>query len=145
MDLIAELKRRNVIRVGLAYLVLSWLLLQVGDVLFDALQLDDSALTIMLVLLALGFVPVVIFAWIYELTPEGVKRESDIDRNESITHQTGHRLNIVITVLLAAAVGLISFDRFGGGDCNRLSGRSSLDRGAAVCRHEPAGRPGLLR
>jgi TolB-like protein/Flp pilus assembly protein TadD len=114
MNLIAELKRRNVIRVGLAYLVLSWLLLQVGDVLFDALQLDDSALTIMLALLALGFIPVVIFAWIYELTPEGVKRESDIDRSGSVTHHTGHRLNIVITVLLTAALGLFAFDRFVG-------------------------------
>jgi TolB-like protein/Flp pilus assembly protein TadD len=114
MDLFTELKRRNVIRVGLAYLVLSWLLLQVGDVVFDALQLDDSALTIMLVLLALGFVPVVIFAWIYELTPEGVKRESEVDRDTSITPHTGHRLNIVITILLTAAVGLFAFDRFVG-------------------------------
>jgi len=114
MNLITELKRRNVIRVGLAYLVLSWLLLQVGDVVFEALQLDDSALTIMLVLLALGFIPVVTFAWIYELTPEGVKRESDIDRSESVTHHTGHRLNIVITILLTAAVGLFAFDRFVG-------------------------------
>ena len=112
MNLIAELKRRNVIRVGLAYLVLSWLLLQVGDVMFEALRLDDSALTIMLVLLALGFIPVVIFAWIYELTPEGVRRESELDRGETITHHTGHRLNVVIVVLLTAAVGLFAFDRF---------------------------------
>jgi hypothetical protein len=74
MSFFDELKRRNVIRVGLAYVVLSWVLLQVGDVLFEALRLDDSALTVMLVILGLGFVPVVIFAWVYELTPEGVKR-----------------------------------------------------------------------
>jgi TolB-like protein/Flp pilus assembly protein TadD len=115
MDLFTELKRRNVIRVGLAYLVLSWLLLQVGDVLFDALQLDDAALTVMLVVLALGFIPVVIFAWVFELTPEGVKRESEVDRNQSITHETGHRLSVVIVVLLAAAVGLFAWDRFGDG------------------------------
>ena len=112
MTLIAELKRRNVIRVGLAYLVLSWLLLQVGDVLFDALRLDDSALTVMLVILALGFVPVVIFAWIYELTPEGVRRESEIDRSQSITPHTGHRLNIVIVLLLTASLALFAWDRF---------------------------------
>ena len=116
MDLLNELKRRNVIRVGLAYLVLSWLLLQVGDVVFDALRLDDSALTIMLVILALGFIPVVVFAWIYELTPEGVKRESEIDHDQSITHQTGHKLNTVIVALLVAALGLFAWDRFGGGD-----------------------------
>ena len=62
MTLFAELKRRNVIRVGLAYAVLSWLLLQVGDVVFDALNLDDSALTVMLVILGLGFIPVIVFA-----------------------------------------------------------------------------------
>ena len=115
MDLFTELKRRNVIRVGLAYLVLSWLLLQVGDVLFEALQLGDSALTVMLVILVLGFIPVIIFAWVFELTPEGVKRESEIDRSQSITHETGHRLNVVIVVLLAAAVGLFAWDRFADG------------------------------
>ena len=112
MNLFAELKRRNVIRVGLAYLVLSWVLLQIGDVLFDALRLDDAALTVVLVILALGFIPVVIFAWVFELTPEGVKRETEIDRSQSITHETGHRLNVVIVVLLATALGLFAFDRF---------------------------------
>jgi TolB-like protein/Flp pilus assembly protein TadD len=113
MSFFDELKRRNVIRVGLAYLVLSWVLLQVGDVVFDALRLEDTALTIMLVLLALGFVPAVVIAWVYELTPEGVRRESDVDRDQSITPETGHRLNIVIVVLLVAALGLFAFDRFG--------------------------------
>ena len=61
MSFFTELKRRNVIRVGLAYAVLSWLLLQVGDVLFEALRLDDSALTIMLVILAPGMLPVRVF------------------------------------------------------------------------------------
>jgi TolB-like protein/Tfp pilus assembly protein PilF len=112
MSFFTELKRRNVIRVGLAYAVLTWLLLQVGDVVFDALNLDDAALTIMLVILGLGFIPVVVFAWVYELTPEGVKKESEIDRSRSITGETGHRLNIAIVALLVAAVGLFAFDRF---------------------------------
>jgi len=112
MTFIAELKRRNVIRVALGYAVLSWLLLQVGDVLFEALRLDDTALTIMLVILALGFFPVVIFAWVYELTPEGVRRESQVDRSQSITAHTGHRLNITIVVLLVASLALFAWDRF---------------------------------
>ena len=112
MSLFTELKRRNVIRVGLAYAVLSWLLLQVGDVLFEALRLDDSALTVMLVILGLGFIPVVIFAWVYELTPEGVKRESDIDRSQSIAPQTGHRLNITIVALLVGALALYAWESF---------------------------------
>lgn len=112
MSFFTELKRRNVIRVALAYAVLSWLLLQVGDVLFEALRLDDSALTVMLAILGLGFVPVVIFAWVYELTPEGVKRESEIDRNRSIAPQTGHRLNITIVALLVGALGLYAWESF---------------------------------
>ena len=109
MGLIAELKRRNVIRVSAAYLVLSWVLMQVGDLLFDALQLDDTALTILLALLALGFIPVVVFSWIYELTPEGVKRESEVDRSQSVTGETGKRLNVVIVVLLAIAVAFFGW------------------------------------
>lgn len=112
MSFIDELKRRNVIRVGLAYVVLSWVLLQVGDVLFEALRLDDSVLTIMLVILALGLIPAVIIAWVYELTPEGVKRESEVDRTQSITTHTGHRLNVTIVVLLVVALGLFAWDSF---------------------------------
>ena len=116
-----ELKRRNVIRTSLAYLVLSWVLLQIGDVLFAALHLDNKALTVMLALLALGFIPVVLFSWIYELTPEGVKRESEVDRSHSITPQTGQRLNIVIIVLLVVALALFTWDRFGSGEGTRSS------------------------
>lgn len=112
MTFIAELKRRNVFRVALAYAVLSWLLLQVGDVLFEALRLDDTAMTIMLVILMLGFIPTVVFAWVYELTPEGVKRESEVDRSQSVTPHTGQRLNIAIVILLAASLGLFVWDRF---------------------------------
>ncbi len=110
--LLEELKRRNVIRVSLAYLVLSWLLLQVADVLFEALRLDESALTLMVAILALGFIPVVVFSWIYELTPEGVKRESEVDRSQSVTAETGQRLNIAIVVLLVVALGFFAWDRF---------------------------------
>src|SRR5210317_405232 len=113
--ILQELSRRNVNRVAVAYLVLSWVLLQVGDVLFEALRLDDSVLTMLVAILALGFIPVVVFAWIYELTPEGVKRESDVDRSTSITPNTGHRLNIAIVILLAVAIGLFAWDRFGSG------------------------------
>ncbi len=112
MSLIAELQRRNVFRTALAYLVVSWLLLQVGDILFEALRLDDKALTVMLALLALGFIPVVVFSWIYELTPEGVKRESEVDRSQSITSQTGQRLNVAIAIMLTVTLALFAWDRF---------------------------------
>lgn len=109
MSLFAELKRRNVFRTTAAYLVLSWVLMQIGDLLFDALQLDDKALTVLLALLALGFIPVVVFSWIYELTPEGVKREAEVDRSQSITGHTGKRLDIAIVILLAIAVAFFGW------------------------------------
>ena len=129
--LLEELKRRNVIRVSLAYLVLSWLLLQVADVLFEALRLGETALTLMVAILALGFIPVVVFSWIYELTPEGVKRESEIDRSQSVTAETGHRLNVAIVLLLVVALGLFAWDRFfasPGESLPQAELRSSADR-----------------
>ena len=105
MGLFAELKRRNVIRVALAYLVASWLLLQITDVLADVLDLPDVLGRVVFVLLALGFVLVVAFAWAFELTPDGIKREHEVDRSASLTHQTGKRLNTLIIVLLAVAAG----------------------------------------
>ena len=109
--LFQELKRRNVIRVAAAYVVVSWLLLQIGDVLFEALKLDDGALTILLAIIAIGFIPVVVFAWVYELTPEGIKREAEIDETTSIAHQTGRKLNIITLVTMVILIALIFWDR----------------------------------
>ncbi|MDX1508397.1 MAG: hypothetical protein R3358_08965, partial [Woeseiaceae bacterium] len=133
MGLIAELKRRNVIRMAAAYLVLSWVLMQVGDLLFDALQLDDTALTILLALLALGFIPVVVFSWIYELTPEGVKRESEVDRSQSVTGETGKRLNVVIVVLLAIAVAF-----FGWGQLRQPAPPGAAATASSAATSEPS-------
>ena len=100
-----ELKRRNVIRVGIAYLVAAWLLLQVTDVLVPILTLPESAARFVVLLLVIGFVPALIFAWAYELTPEGIKREREVDRTQSITGVTGRKLDRSITVLLVIALG----------------------------------------
>ena len=111
MSLIQELKRRNVIRVGVLYLVASWLLLQLTDVLSSLLSVPESAGSIVVMLLVLGFFPVVIFAWVYEMTPEGLKREVDIDRSRSVTPETGKKINTVIVVLLILAIGGLVADR----------------------------------
>lgn len=111
MSLITELKRRNVIRVGLAYAVLSWLLLQVADVIFGVAQLPDWSLTLVAIILGLGFVPTIFFAWAFELTPEGIKREADIARSESVTHHTGRKLDVAIIALLVVAIGLFAAER----------------------------------
>ena len=85
----AELKRRNVVRVAVLYTVASWLILQVADVLLINLGAPEWTFGFVLGLLILFFFPVVIFAWAYELTPEGLKRESEVDRSRSITRETG--------------------------------------------------------
>ena len=111
MSLIQELKRRNVIRVGVLYLVAAWLLLQLTDVLSSLLPVPESAGSLVILLLVLGFFPVVIFAWVFEMTPDGIKREVDIDRSQSVTPDTGKKINTVIVVLLVLAIGGMIADR----------------------------------
>jgi adenylate cyclase len=111
VSLFAELKRRNVIRVAVLYLVSSWVLLQLTDVLASLLNAPDSAGSIVVLLLIIGFIPVVILAWVYEMTPEGLKREADVDRTHSQTPETGKKINTVIVVLLVIAIGGLVADR----------------------------------
>src|SRR6516164_5154639 len=112
MSFLAELKRRNVIRVAIGYLAVSWLLLQAGSLMFGVFDLPGSAMRVLFVLLVMAFVPTLVFAWIYELTPEGLKRTSDVDRGESITHLTGRKLDYLVIGVLAAAVVLLLVDKF---------------------------------
>ena len=111
MSLIQELKRRNVIRIGVLYLVAAWLLLQLTDVLSSLLSVPESAGSIVVMLLVLGFFPVLIFSWVYEMTPEGLKREVDIDRSQSITPDTGKKIITLIIVLLVFAIAGLVADR----------------------------------
>ncbi|MGD8534005.1 MAG: adenylyl cyclase, partial [Gammaproteobacteria bacterium] len=111
MSLVAELKRRNVFKVAFLYAVAAWLTLQVADLLFEALELPASWLRLVLALLILGFPFAVIFSWVFEMTPEGLKREKDIDRSRSITADTGHKINILIAVLLVLAIASVAIDR----------------------------------
>ncbi|MDX1460750.1 MAG: hypothetical protein R3348_06800, partial [Xanthomonadales bacterium] len=101
MSFIEELKRRNVFKVGVAYVVAAWLLLQLTEVLTELLEIGPEVGKIVIVLLIIGFFPAVIFAWAFELTPEGIKRESEVDRSQSIAPQTGRKLNAAIIALLA--------------------------------------------
>jgi TolB-like protein/tetratricopeptide (TPR) repeat protein len=112
MSLFAELKRRNVFRVAAAYAVVAWLLAQVADVAFDTFGAPDWVSKSVLFVLVLGFPLAVFFAWAFELTPEGVKREKDVDRSQSITRTTGRKLDRLIIVVLVAAVGFLLVDKF---------------------------------
>ncbi len=114
MSIYSELKRRNVFRVAAGYVVLSWVLLQVADVLMDTIGLPAIWGKAVLGLLVIGFPPVLIFSWIYEMTPEGIKREKGIAADASITSHTARKLNITVIVLLVIAIGIFAIDKFTG-------------------------------
>lgn len=116
MSLFAELKRRNVFRVALAYTVVAWLLLQIGDTLAPALRLPDWATSLLAFFLILGFPLAIFFAWAYEMTPEGLKLEKDVESDKSVTTATGRKLNFLTIGLLAIAVAYFAYDKFSGGD-----------------------------
>ena len=105
MSFFEELKRRNVVKVGVAYLVAAWLLLQLTEVLTELLELDTQIGKMVILLLIIGFIPALIFAWAFEMTPEGIKRDKDVDRSQSVAKQTGQKLNIAVIVMLAMIAG----------------------------------------
>jgi adenylate cyclase len=112
MPLFEELKRRNVFRVGLAYLFAAWLLLQVADVVLGNIAAPDWVFKTVLLLVALGLPVALMFAWAFEMTPDGLKREKDVDRTRSVTHITGRKLDRVIMLVLVLAVGYFALDKF---------------------------------
>ncbi len=112
MSLFEELKRRNVFRVGIAYGVVAWLVLQVADIVLETLAAPDWTMKALLALLLIGFPVALLFAWAFEVTPEGIKRESEVDRSHSITHQTGRKLDRTIIAVLVIAVGYFAVDKF---------------------------------
>ena len=111
-DFLQELKRRNVFRVGVAYVVIAWVLAQAAELALDSFDAPAWVMKSILLLLALGFPLALFFAWAFELTPEGLKREKDVDRSQSITRQTGRTLDFFIIGVLVIAVGLLLVDKF---------------------------------
>ena len=107
-----ELKRRNVIRVAIAYVIVAWLVLQIGDTLAPALLLPAWANTLVAFFLILGFPIAMFFAWAFEVTPEGIKKEQDVDRDQSITHLTGRKLDFTIIAVLVVALGYFALDKY---------------------------------
>ncbi len=107
-----ELKRRNVIKVAIAYVIVGWLLLQVSETLVPALHLPEWFHSGIALLLILGFPIALIFAWAFELTPEGIKKEKDVDRSQSITHITGRKIDYFVIAALVLALGFFAFDKF---------------------------------
>ena len=112
MSLYNELKRRNVFRVAIAYLALAWLLTEVSGTLFPVFGIPDWGIRFLVIVFALGFVPAVIISWAYEITSEGLKREKDVVRDDSITHVTAKRLDGITIGLIVAALVFLMADRF---------------------------------
>ncbi len=110
MSFFEELKRRNVFRVGTAYVVVAWLIMQVADVVLNNIDMPAWVFHLILLLLAIGFPLTLLFAWAYELTPDGIRKEADIAASASVARQTGHKLNyVIIGALVMAVVYLVVF------------------------------------
>jgi TolB-like protein/Tfp pilus assembly protein PilF len=106
-----ELKRRNVFKVTIAYVVMAWLVMQVADVILNNVEAPDWVFHVILLLLGIGLLFAIFFAWAFELTPEGIKKEKDIDRTQSITHVTGRKLDFIIIGIMAVALGYFAYDK----------------------------------
>jgi TolB-like protein len=120
-----ELKRRNVFRVGVAYGVAGWVILQVADLVLEAIEAPAWVLKALLLVVAIGFVVALVVSWAYEMTPEGIKKEADVDRSQSITADTGRKMDKIIIGFLAIAVVLLLTDRFLGKPASDLPQPSS--------------------
>ena len=108
----AELKRRNVIRMAGLYLVGAWLLIQVASTVLPTFDVPTWALRGLIVIVALGFIPTLIFSWVFEMTPQGLKRDEDVPPEQSIAPQTARRMDRIIIVVLVVALGYFVFDKF---------------------------------
>ena len=112
MSFFNELKRRNVFRVAIAYIVVSWLVMQVADVILNNISAPGWVFQVILLLLGIGFALSIFFAWAFEMTPEGIKREHEVDRSQSITPHSGKKLNNLILAVMAMTLGYFAYDKF---------------------------------
>jgi len=132
----AELRRRNVIRIAGLYLVGAWLVVQIAETLLPIFKTPDWVLQALVVLLALGFVPALVLAWVFELTPQGLRRESEIAPSASTVDHTARKLDIAVIVLLVAVGAMMFWGRAGSGPGSEA--RMAADPSGAVAGGEPA-------
>ena len=132
MSLFSELRRRNVFRVAIAYLITAWLLIQLADILIPMLTLPEWVARLILLLLLILFIPTLIAAWALEMTPEGLKLEKDVDRSASITPHTGKKLSTMTIGLLALAVIVLLFDKLYLADESAPNEVVTIDKSVAV-------------
>jgi TolB-like protein/Tfp pilus assembly protein PilF len=113
MSFFEELKRRNVFRVGIAYGVAAWVLLQVADLVLENINAPDWVIQAMMMMVGLGFIAALVIAWAYEMTPEGIKKEADVDRSQSVTPDTGRKMDRIIIGFLVIAVAVLLYRQSG--------------------------------
>src|ERR1700682_5876837 len=101
-----ELKRRNVYKVAVAYAVVSWLLIQIATQVFPFFDFPNWAVRLVVLLLIIGFPVTLIFSWAFEITPEGIKRESEVEPGKSISRRTGRKIIGLAAVAAAIAAGM---------------------------------------
>ena len=112
MSFFHELKRRNVFKVAIAYAIAAWILIEITATTFPILKLPEWTVTLVTVLVLGAFPLALIFAWAFELTPEGIKKEKEVDRSESITHHTGRKLDYAIIGAMTIAILVLLADKF---------------------------------
>ena len=112
MALVGELRRRNIFKVSLAYMIVSWITVQVADVILPTFQAPDWVMQVLVLFLILAFPVAVLLAWAFDLTPQGLKPTSDFDQTQSITVETGQKLNHVVIALLGIAVVVLIIDNY---------------------------------
>lgn len=112
MSFFEELKRRNVFRVGIAYGVAGWVLLQVVDLVLDNVTAPDWVMHVFMLAVGVGFIAALVIAWAYELTPEGIKRESEVNRSQSVTQHTARKLDFITLAAVCVLIILMLADRF---------------------------------
>ena len=112
MSVIAELKRRNVIRMAGLYLVGAWLITQVAGTVLPMFDAPAWLPRSVVILLIVGFIPAMVIAWVFELTPQGLKRDEDVPREQSIAPLTAKRMDRIILLVSLLAIGYFAFDKF---------------------------------
>src|SRR5205823_527774 len=130
----AELRRRNVYKVAIAYAVVAWLLLQAASILFPTFEAPPWTMKVFVAVIALGFPIALVLAWAFELTPEGIKRTEDVDLSKSLTRKSGRKLDFLIIAVLLLVVGILLFQRFHPNVSPAIS--SSLKKSIAVLPFE---------
>src|SRR5437016_5232821 len=130
----AELKRRNVYKVAIAYAVVAWLLMQVASQIFPFFEIPNWAVRLVVLLLIIGFPVAVILAWAFELTPEGIKRAEDVDPSKSVRRKTGRKLDFFIIAVLLLVISILLCQRFRPNVSPAVS--SSLEKSIAVLPFE---------